>query len=118
MSQTRQLYCRVLGGLNVTKLKRYWVFLYATYYPGGGMNDFAGSFETVEEAFRCVEKEFEGPWGSHDNFHILDTRDGVILDAFDTEIGGDVVSQPVKCLQNRVNQINEEVDNAQEKLND
>lgn len=39
------------------KLKRYLVFSYPDYYPGGGWNDFEGSFDTLEEAEREVKKE-------------------------------------------------------------
>lgn len=32
------------------KLKRYLVFDFPDYYPGGGWQDFEGSFDTLEEA--------------------------------------------------------------------
>lgn len=31
-------------------MKRYWLFAYNNYYPYGGMRDFAGDFDTIEEA--------------------------------------------------------------------
>lgn len=31
-------------------MKRYWLFAGDAYYPGGGMEDFIASFDTVEEA--------------------------------------------------------------------
>lgn len=31
-------------------MKRYFLFEYDDYYPGGGMNDFVGDFDTIEEA--------------------------------------------------------------------
>jgi len=36
------------------KLKRYLVFSYPDYYPGGGWNDFGASFDTLEEAERAT----------------------------------------------------------------
>lgn len=35
--------------------KRYWVFGFSEYYPSGGMQDFVGSFDTVEEAREYVK---------------------------------------------------------------
>lgn len=34
-------------------LKRFLVFDYSDYYPGGGWNDFEGTFDTIEEALRA-----------------------------------------------------------------
>lgn len=34
----------------MANLKRYLLFMYDDYYPGGGWNDFRGSFDTPEEA--------------------------------------------------------------------
>jgi hypothetical protein len=34
----------------MTDLKRYALFAYDTYYPGGGWSDFVRSFDTVDEA--------------------------------------------------------------------
>ncbi len=31
------------------KIKRYLLFTYDTYYPGGGWSDCAGSFDTLDE---------------------------------------------------------------------
>jgi hypothetical protein len=31
-------------------MKRFLVFAYDYYYPAGGMNDFVGSYDTMEEA--------------------------------------------------------------------
>jgi len=30
--------------------KKYILFAYAAYYPGGGMDDLVGSFDSIEEA--------------------------------------------------------------------
>lgn len=31
--------------------KRFWVFSYCEYYPGGGKGDFKADFDTLEEAY-------------------------------------------------------------------
>ncbi len=44
------------AGLRERKMKRYALFHFDQYYPGGGWNDFQGSFDTPEEAgaVRCT----------------------------------------------------------------
>ena len=37
-------------------MKKYIVFGYDNYYPVGGLNDIAGSFDTLEEAKICAMK--------------------------------------------------------------
>lgn len=37
------------------KVKRYAVFCYAAYYPGGGWTDFVNSFDVLEEAINCAD---------------------------------------------------------------
>lgn len=44
-------------------MKRYLLFGGADYYPGGGMNDFMGDYDTIEEAQAAVgpyEKTVDG----------------------------------------------------------
>lgn len=57
-------------------LKRYLLFAGWVYYPGGGWEDFIGSFDTVEEAKAAIE-------GSKDWAHIIDKETGEKI--FDTE---------------------------------
>ncbi len=45
-------------------MKKYILFAYDHYYPCGGMNDFAGSFDTIESAHR-IGSEFN-------DYHIVD----------------------------------------------
>lgn len=40
-------------------MKKYLVFLYYTYYPCGGIDDFEDSFDTFEEAEKCVKDRIE-----------------------------------------------------------
>lgn len=48
--------------------KRYAVFAYDDYYPSGGMNDFCGTYDTVEEASDC------GQSTGWDNWEVVDLR--------------------------------------------
>jgi hypothetical protein len=47
-------------------LKRYLLFMYDDYYPGGGWHDFRGSFDTPEEAMAEALKT------SSDNADLID----------------------------------------------
>lgn len=37
--------------------KRFWLFVYDNYYPGGGMSDFSESYDTVSEVIELIVKE-------------------------------------------------------------
>lgn len=41
----------------MNKIKRYLVFDYSDYYPGGGWDDFVDSFDTLEEARKIESRE-------------------------------------------------------------
>ena len=43
-------------------MKKYFIFAYYAYYPGGGMSDFAGAHDTIEEAISDAEKIAGGDW--------------------------------------------------------
>jgi len=47
-------------------MKKYLAFYGAVYYPGKGMDDFIGDFDTFEEAVKSIEekniKEDKGEW--------------------------------------------------------
>ena len=51
-------------------MKRYWAFAYEHYYPGGGMSDCIGQFETLAEAKAALEKS-----GFHDYNEIVRVDD-------------------------------------------
>jgi len=38
-------------------MKKYILFGYDHYYPAGGLNDIAGSFDTLEEAREAAKKD-------------------------------------------------------------
>lgn len=50
--------------------KRYWLFFGDTYYPSGGMYDYAGSFDSIEDA-----KAYK-PVGYYNWAHVFDTETG------------------------------------------
>ena len=38
-------------------MKKYLAFYGAVYYPSGGMDDFIGDYETLEEAIQAINKK-------------------------------------------------------------
>jgi hypothetical protein len=65
-------------------MKRYWLFTYGRYYPGGGMNDFAGQFDTVEEALaklkeRCADDDEAMHSAPEEIGHVVDMVDGLVI---------------------------------------
>lgn len=40
-------------------MKRYLSFIGAVYYPSGGMGDFKGDFDTLEEAVKFISKSVD-----------------------------------------------------------
>ena len=66
-------------------VKRYMVFAGESYYPGGGMIDFKGSFSSLDEAVQIMSKEAKksGPhtcWG-----HIYDNSKNKIVKEYSIE---------------------------------
>lgn len=51
---------------------RFLLFAFNQYYPGGGFNDFAGAFGTLEEAVAA------GRAKGADDFHVYDVLSGTI----------------------------------------
>lgn len=61
-------------------MKRFMLFTYDTYYPAGGMNDFRGSFDDLEEALRhCAGL-------SQTFFHIFDLKKNSIAATNDASV--------------------------------
>jgi len=57
-------------------MKRYFLFGFDNLYPSGGMNDFKGDFDSIEEGIRFVrEQELKS-----DNYEILDTEENIRYD--------------------------------------
>lgn len=57
-------------------MKRYLAFLFAKYYPSGGMNDCVGQFDTIDEAKNALAKG-DGLYASDEIYslgHIFDTE--------------------------------------------
>lgn len=40
-------------------IKRYMVFAWPEFYPGGGWSDFVGSFSNKDDAVRCADSKLE-----------------------------------------------------------
>lgn len=58
-------------------MKRYLLFCFDSYYPGGGWNDFVDSFDSVYEANK------RGASDTQENFQIVDSTTGkTILEAY------------------------------------
>jgi hypothetical protein len=61
-------------------MKRYYAFYGDCYYPSGGMDDFVGDYDTIEEAIQAIEEaqknnreddvKWEWAWS-----HIWDSKD-------------------------------------------
>lgn len=65
------------------RFKRYMVWESEQYYPGGGLQDFEHSFDTLEEAIAYIKnckKEMYSPWRG-----IFDRIEGVEVDLNPTE---------------------------------
>lgn len=62
-------------------MKPYWLFAGNIYYPSGGMGDFVGSFDTLEEAKNADRPGEPGyRWA-----HIYDADSGAIVASFDDD---------------------------------
>lgn len=57
-------------------MKRFILFAFDDYYPGGGMNDSRGSFDTIEEAAAYVATMKSKLGYFPDNVEVLDTQTG------------------------------------------
>jgi len=61
-------------------MKRYLAFYGAVYYPGGGMDDFIGDFETKQEAIDCIELKNKKEDDGNFNYcwaNVYDTEDRI-----------------------------------------
>ncbi len=56
-------------------MKRYMLFEFDKYYPCGGMSDFTGSFDSLEE---CLNKRCNS---YTDCFHVYDTEQMEIIES-------------------------------------
>jgi hypothetical protein len=56
-------------------MKIYWLFGGECYYASGGMNDYVGRFETIEEATAAAKERFKDlEW-----WHVLNLDLGIIV---------------------------------------
>jgi len=56
-------------------MKRYWLFQFFKYEACGGMDDFTGSFDTIDEAMEKIDEEDKDPNG-REFAHIVDSETG------------------------------------------
>lgn len=56
-------------------MKRFLLFVFDSYYPAGGWNDFAGSFDSQYDALKHVTTL------RFDHYQIIDSTDAKIIDA-------------------------------------
>lgn len=61
-------------------MKRYWIFIADEYYPQGGMEDWKGEYDTIEEC--TIEWEMTN-LKQYKRYHILDTVNRVIIKSED-----------------------------------
>lgn len=67
-------------------MKRYLLFAYDAYYPGGGCNDLKDDFDTFEEAVAWMNADVRDMTftdvriNKHDYYQILDTETGNVTD--------------------------------------
>jgi len=60
-------------------MKRYLVFCGSNYYPCGGMNDFAGSYDDLEEA-KSVADGYDDEFGKIEDWgHVYDSFECKII---------------------------------------
>lgn len=58
-----------------TKIKRYWLFVYDTHYPNGGLHDLYDTFDTLVEAKEYFDNEH-----SEHICHIFDSQKHCMID--------------------------------------
>lgn len=58
-----------------TPLKRFLLFNGQCYYPGGGWDDFIGSFDSLDEA----KSVYGGSGGTFDWFQVVDLETGTVV---------------------------------------
>ena len=71
-------------------MKRFWLFAGAVYYPGGGMSDFQGDFDSLDEAMDHFKTFPKGKFDTTSGMwvHVFDSAYGVVagdLDQWNSE---------------------------------
>lgn len=54
-------------------MKRYLIFAYDSYYPGGGWNDYVGSEDTLVAVGKALARNTQDWW------HVVDSTTGKIV---------------------------------------
>lgn len=71
-------------------MKRYLVFAFNQYHPGGGWNDFKGMFDEQAGAWRRAEEEV---LGAYDFSQVVDTQTNEVW-RYEAVAGGYTVTAP------------------------
>lgn len=64
-------------------MKRYWLFLYNTYYPSGGMQDFWKDFDSVDECIAEHETQDDIDYEIFDSKQMVVVSCDALLDVWD-----------------------------------
>lgn len=85
-------------------MKRYLVFAFSEYYPNGGMEDFKGDYDNIDEIIPAINRfnKDEYKWNILNNVHVLDTKSMKCTITYDCvgddEIDSDEVDNLIKEL--------------------
>jgi len=69
-------------------MKRYYLFVWATYYPDGGMNDFKMSSNEIRELKACLKKTIEEEGEDYLNWQVFDFKEEKVVASRVTDLGG------------------------------
>ena len=81
------------------KIKRYILFVYNNYYPGGGWNDYKDGFNEISEAKKVIQCDVKGRntggnlipvyiynKSKYDNYELIDLQAGNHINLFNLPI--------------------------------
>lgn len=54
-------------------MKRYWLFIFQTFYPNGGMADLYKTFDSIPDCIKCKNKNFDKDQIENRKLHIYDS---------------------------------------------
>jgi hypothetical protein len=83
-------------------MKRFLLFTFAEYYPSGGWNDFAGDFDTAENAIRHIPKD------NRNNLQLIDSETGIEIPIETCPICGKVTHEENSGISGICNDCEEE----------
>lgn len=66
-------------------MKKYLLFIGSTYYPSGGVEDFKGDFDSIEEAEKAAKNDKDWISGIHSWYQIVEYKTMKIVKENQTE---------------------------------